>query len=145
MKVVRLVSLGLLLTACACAAPLDNPERFTGGAGSGDAAMGCASDVDVEAELLPMSCGSSVCHNDGEAPAAGLDLVTPGMQERLGAAISGESCGSIPILVPGDPGASLLFQKLGPDVPCGSLMPLGQPAFSASDLACVSAWIEDMQ
>ena len=52
---------------------------------------------------------------------------------------------SAPILVPGDPQASLLFQKLGPDVPCGSLMPLGQSALSDDDLACISAWIGDMQ
>ncbi len=124
----------------ACAAPLESPERFGVGPDAASA-FTCASAAEVEEELLPMRCGTSLCHAAGESAAAGLDLVSPDMQARLAAATSSEACGSVPLLVPGDADNSLLFQKLGASPPCGSPMPLAQAPLSADELACISNWI----
>ena len=127
--------------ALACAAPLDDPARFL----DGGAIPATSCDVDVESEILATRCAGSVCHSAGEQRAAGLDLVTPGLPERVkNVASASAECGGSMLVVPGDPGGSLLYQKIGEAPPCGSRMPLAQEPLSADDTECVRSWIQEM-
>ncbi|HEU5060941.1 MAG TPA: hypothetical protein VFU21_30630 [Kofleriaceae bacterium] len=127
--------------AFGCAAPLDDPGRFLDGGTSGTAS--CAGDV--ETDIFAARCGGSVCHSAEEQRAAGLDLVTPGVAERVANVASASAeCGGSMLVVPGDPGASLLYQKLGDSPPCGSRMPLAQEPLSDEDTECVQSWIQEM-
>lgn len=127
--------------AVACAAPLDDPARFLDG--GGDSVASC--NADTEGDILAVRCAGSVCHSAGEQKAAGLDLVSPGVAERVANVASASAeCGGSMLVVPGDPNGSLLYQKLGDAPPCGSQMPLAQEPLSDEDLDCVRSWIQEM-
>jgi hypothetical protein len=128
-------------SAVACAAPLDDPARFL----DGGTASTASCEVDVESEILATRCAGSVCHSATEQKAAGLDLVSPGVAERVAnIASASEECGGSMLVVPGDPGGSLLYQKLGEAPPCGSRMPLAQEPLSEDETDCVRGWIQEM-
>jgi len=126
----------LLLLAAAglvagCPGVLEDPDRFL----EAGTPFVCP---DIPAELFPKSCGGMICH-EGAAPAAGLDLVAPGLEDRV-VDKKGRDCPGIladPIL----PEASLLYKKLLPLPDCGSPMPLGRPAFTPEERDCVREWI----
>ena len=127
--------------AVACAAPLDDPARFLDGGTTSSASC----DIDVEGEILATRCAGSVCHSATDQKAAGLDLVSPGVAERVANIASASAdCGGNMLVVPGDPGGSLLYQKLGETPPCGSRMPLAQEPLSQDDMDCVRSWITEM-
>lgn len=127
--------------AFACAAPLDDPARFLDG---GDTSSASCS-ADVESEIFAVRCAGSVCHSAGEQRAAGLDLVSPGVAERVANVASASAeCGGNMLVVPGDASGSLLYQKLGDAPPCGSQMPLAQEPLSDEELECVRGWIQEM-
>ena len=128
-------------SAFACAAPLDDPARFLDGGTPSTASCG----VDVEADILAARCGGSVCHSAAEQKAAGLDLVSPDVAARVANVASASAdCGGSMLVVPGDPGGSLLYQKLGDAPPCGSQMPLAAEPLSDDDMECVRGWIQEM-
>lgn len=129
------------LAAPGCAAPLDDPARFL----DGGLASEVSCDMDVESEILATRCAGSVCHSAGEQRAAGLDLVSDGVAGRIANVASTSSgCGGNLLAVPGDPGASLMVQKIGESPPCGSRMPLAQEPLSDEEIDCVSGWIQEM-
>lgn len=146
-----LLAVALVFGVAACPGSLEDPGRFVDGgdvAADDDAGGGgegaCPEGTDVEADLMAARCGGSVCHG-AEAPAAGLDLVSPGIAERMiDVPSTQESCGGAILLVPGDPDASLLFEKLLPSPSCGAQMPLAQAAFDDGEIACVREWIAGM-
>jgi len=126
---------GSLALAClaACAAQLEDPERFI-------IAGECPDGVDVEADVLAVRCAGVVCHSPGDAPPGGVDLVSPGVAERV-VGVDSPGCDGEVLVVPGDPDASLLVRKLGSDPPCGSRMPLtGQ--LGPGEETCIRDWIE---
>ena len=104
----------------------------------------CASSTtELQRTLLAPRCGSSGCH-DAAHPTYGLDLVSPGLEARvIGAASIG--CTGERMVIPGDPERSQLYVKIAQASPeCGRRMPQGAPALSASQLACVAAWIRGL-
>jgi hypothetical protein len=136
-----MVAAALAASGLACAAPLDDPARFLDGGVESEGS--CA--IDVESDLLAVKCAGSVCHSAGDQKAAGLDLVSPGVAERVANVASESSaCGGNMLVVPGDPSASLLYQKVASEPPCGSRMPLGQDPLSGDDIGCVASWIQEM-
>jgi hypothetical protein len=94
-------------------------------------------------ELLFPNCAGGICHGGG---AGSLDLST--RDAAYGALVSvaamGPQCGSSGArrVVPGDPDASLMYQKLLPNPPCGARMP-GVGALTDDDIERIGAWIED--
>jgi len=128
--------------AFACAAPLDDPARFLDGGSTSQAYC----EVDPEADILAVKCAGSVCHSATDQKAAGLDLVSPGVADRVrNIASASAECGGSMLVVPGDPTASLLFKKVSMDTPpCGSRMPLAQEPLSEEDIGCVASWIQEM-
>lgn len=123
-----LVVLGPLALA-GCPPSLEDPERFQ---------TGCPAGFSVEAFFLAQ-CTASACHKSGPTAAAGLDLASADPFDRMYGTTSA-ACGQ-PLISPEGPGQSLLIAKLEGTTPCGGRMPLGGTPLTASQLACVEAWI----
>jgi hypothetical protein len=130
----RWIALASLL-AIACAAPLEDPDRFTG-------AGECPEDTDVETDVFAIRCAGSICHSPGDEPAGGLDLVSAGVAERI-TGVESPNCAGEVLAVPGDPDASLIIRKLSASPPCGDRMPLVGD-LSPAEAACISDFIEDL-
>ena len=124
--------LAAALAAAGCPGSLTDPSRFREGAEC----------PDVPAEIFATKCAAGPCHA-AYTPAAGLDLITPGVAERLvGEPAAGEECAGMGTLaVPDDPEASLLYLKLTGTPPCGAAMPLLAEPLSDKELSCVRDWI----
>jgi hypothetical protein len=117
--------------------------------------LGCASDdgktevgeddgnlaCDVP-KLFETRCAGDSCHGGGDSSAAGLDLISAGVEERVSGA-TGQSCGGI-VADPANPENSLLYEKIA-DVPeCGARMPLATEALSEDEITCVRDWISGL-
>ena len=99
---------------------------------------GCAAGLDA-LSILARRCGN--CHGE-RTPTKGLDLVTPGVANRLVGVRSG--CQARPFLDPA-PGApeSYFLEKLDRGVAgCGVQMPFGAPPLNADERACLQDWAE---
>jgi hypothetical protein len=97
----------------------------------------------VQAQILQPTCGASACHG-GSAPALALDLVSPGLAQRL-VDVPANGCGDAVLIAPGDPAHSYLLQKLTPGAEtCGDPMPLVAAPLSNETLTCLQAWIAAM-
>lgn len=121
----------LAVALSGCPGHLDDPARFRADAGP----VGCP---DVPTEIFQARCGSAGCHGPTQ-PAAGLDLASPDVAARV-VGVGATGCPGYVLAVPENPPASLLVQKLGPEPPCGSRMPLGGTLDDAT-IACVRDWI----
>lgn len=148
--------LPLLLACLACACGEDEPAEpepyeagdlgadagGEGAVGDGTGGPGGSGSACTTAEvrtLLQASCGTAGCHGAG-SPAAELDLTVadPGSTLTDAPAVL---CNGAPLVVAGDPEASLLWEKVASDTPaCGSRMPLGS-VLPAADIDCIASWI----
>jgi len=116
------------LVAGGCAGELSNPARFAE----------CSPGY-VE-QLFQAKCGE--CH-DATEPDAALDLASPGVDVRVKGVQSVAMCEGRMIVEP--QGADhLLLEKLEANPSCGSRMPLGKPALSATEIECVTRWIDSL-
>lgn len=87
-------------------------------------------------------CNSTYCHGSISAGALALDGKADAYTNLVGAPVAGASCvdaGGVRV-VPGDPDASLLLDKLGATPSCGDPMPPGAMV-SAERIEQVRAWI----
>src|SRR5690606_35382353 len=122
----------LLLLAGAAAATFPSAS---GCKGRNDSLRNC----DVNA-LFQSSCDGSVCHGS-EAPRAGLDLVSPGVERRLFHVFGSDDSNNRKLVVPGHPEDSLLYIKVNEKEPfCGRRMPLDKK-LSDDELACLRHFI----
>lgn len=143
-RVVLLSTVGLFASACP-GGKLENAEEFAG-------------DCDA-LPIFAQSCQSSLCHEaeDGEAPSGVLDLVAPGVPERIynrpavsyGEVNDPENCpvdSPELLLDPSDVEKSLLLTKLLGTHSCGKAMPVPNPpkALSDSEIACVRSWLRGL-
>lgn len=130
-----LAALWLACLPTGCAPGLSEPERF--------ADAGCG---DVPTLLLAARCGSSECH-DAFEPAAGMDLVSGDVAERL-AGIDAVTCAGRRRIDPHDPGGSFVLERVSEEPECNGeaieQMPLGGPPLSARERACLAAWVEEV-
>lgn len=90
-------------------------------------------------ELMQAKCATAGCHG-ATAPAAGLDLVTPGIIERYAGKAGAGACGIYEMIDLADPSQSLLYIKVT-DQTCGSRMPYAGP-LSQEEQDCILTWIE---
>ena len=121
----------LLLLGAACAGNLVDPARFE------DEAAGTCTRA-VERTLLPTSCGAGGCHG-ASSPAGQLDLVSPGVAQRLLNVKS--TCQDKPLV---GAGGSYLLEKLHPRPGCGTQMPLGG-ALTEAELGCLEQYVQGLQ
>ena len=127
------VASAVFATACGGGAGPTGPKADGGG---GD-------DCDVPA-LFARSCGSVACHNEADNnPAAGLDLISPGVGERL-ALVNAQDCFGV-YADPSDPTGSLLYTKVAGTSDCGTPMPLGDDPLTPAEVLCIRDWISGLQ
>jgi hypothetical protein len=92
--------------------------------------------------LFEVKCGNAICHSAGESTAAGLDLTSPGVEERL-VGQPGKSCAGT-LAEPADPEGSLLYMKVLDSPSCGARMPLNGEALSDDEKSCLRDWISGL-
>jgi hypothetical protein len=130
----------------------DAPAAANGGAGAAPTAVdaaslpapaaACPAGVDAIG-LIAKRCGG--CHGD-RAPTKGLDLVTPGLADRLVGIKS--TCPNRQLLdappagttAVGEPTGHFLDKLEGPVDGCGAQMPYGAPALTSSEFDCIVEW-----
>ena len=109
------------------------------------AALGCGTSPapqlsQLEREVFAKSCVFSACHK-GASPAGGLSLEPKSYGRLVGQAAAG-----VPgrqRVVPGDPGASYLIEKLESATPqAGARMPPTEP-LPTETIRQIRRWIED--
>ncbi len=133
--------LWVLALAGGCGAGrLQDPERFTNGAGGLDGG-GCT--LDVAALLASSTCSGGSCHSSA-ARSAGLDLQSADVLSRL---VNVDSTCAGTKLLSGATTGFFLEKLLQPSPQCngvqqGSRMPLGS-ALSAEQLTCIQEWAAD--
>jgi hypothetical protein len=108
----------------------------SGGSGSSpDASANC----DVPA-LLQDSCAGNGCHGGGATVAASLDLISPNVGQRISDLMALSSLD--PIVRPGRPEDSVLYDRVQEEPTTGARMPLGGPPFlSDTETSCIRDWI----
>jgi hypothetical protein len=87
-------------------------------------------------------CGGGICHSNGESTAAGLDLTSPGVEQRVSGA-AGTACAGV-LADPSDPEGSLLYTKVGDAPTCGTRMPLTGEPLTEDELSCMRDWISGL-
>jgi hypothetical protein len=92
--------------------------------------------------MFEQRCGNLACHGGGDSPAAGLDLVSPGVEDRVSGA-PGSSCDGV-LADPAAPESSLLYQRVLPEPTCGEPMPLDGEPLSEDELVCLRDWISGL-
>ena len=126
-----------------CPGSLENPERFTGGGGPG----GAGACPDIEAELFPQKCTDGTNCHTADFEAAGLDLETPGIGDRIvGAPATATGCMGMPMADPSDPTGSIIYNVLT-DESCSTFgqMPFGADPLSQAEIDCVEEWITTLE
>lgn len=139
--------LPLAALVSACPGSIDDPSRFSD-ATVLDATVAPDSTVApdalscpeyVERTLLPMTCATAYCHA-ATGPAAGLDLASPGVAQRVVGVRGSTSCRGVFLVDQARPEMSLMVTKLRSSPSCGGRMPLGRAALTAEQIECVRAW-----
>lgn len=93
--------------------------------------------------LFEQRCGGSTCHGGGESSASDLDLVSPGVEERVSGA-TGTNCSGI-LADSADPEGSLLYTKTSEETPtCGVRMPIAGEPLTEDELTCMRYWISGL-
>jgi hypothetical protein len=93
-------------------------------------------------KLFEHSCGGDICHSNGESTAAGLDLTSPGVEQRV-SGVAGSGCAGI-LADPANPEASLLYTKVADAPECGTRMPLTGEPLTEDEMSCMRDWISGL-
>jgi hypothetical protein len=93
-------------------------------------------------KLFEDHCGGGICHSDGESTAAGLDLTSPGVEQRV-SNVAGAGCMGI-LADPANPEGSLLYTKVSDAPTCGTRMPLNGDPLTEDQLSCMRDWISGL-
>lgn len=112
------------------------------GGAPGDAVVACP---DIP-KLFKATCTDAGCHGAAEHPLGNLDLASPDLASRLTDHTSDTAnCGGAKLIDSAEPENSLLYTQLFARPDCGLTMPLGKPAFTDQERACVLAWLEQQK
>jgi hypothetical protein len=88
--------------------------------------------------ILVPSCATKNCHNAADHT-SGVDLESGGIGKRLSGKMSA-AC-KAPLIDPGKPETSVLYNKLSDPPPCGSRMPLAKEELFPEDNEIIRLWI----
>ncbi len=119
-----------------CAGDLNDPDAFSG--------EPPVATKDAET-ILAESCGTTGCHDDSSQAQAGLDLVSPGVAQRVvGISAIAIGCTDQTLVVAGDPENSYLLDKILNEVTiCGLQMPI-VGALGQEEVDVIRDWIVDL-
>jgi hypothetical protein len=138
----RYLALGATLAALTQACPGTIPADFQ----RGPPRCTITEPANVPEMIIAPRCGQAAgCHNE-MSPAQGLDLVSPGVAQRLVGVTNMGGCRVRPLVMAEDrTGAGLLIDKLrGSVANCGAQMPSGGTAFTRQEVDCVRAWVAEI-
>jgi hypothetical protein len=93
-------------------------------------------------QMFQDRCAGSACHSNGDAAAGGLDLTSPGVEDRVSGATS-INCAGI-LADPSDPESSLLYTKVSETPDCGARMPLSAEPLNEDEMLCLREWISGL-
>jgi hypothetical protein len=133
----------LVLAACGAGSGegLDQNGQVPSSGGSGFGALAPTLDS-IQANVFSVSCAVSGCHRGGGAP-YGLQL-EPGLSAGNLINVPAPRNANLIRVVPGDPDASFLIQKLqGIDGLLGDRMPDGGPYLSTATVNVIRQWVQD--
>ena len=102
----------------------------------------CVPVVSFARDVQPIfrNCLSAACHEGADA-AGSFELVPErAYAELLARRARAGACGGQPLVVPGDPDASVLWRRIG-GAACGASMPLGSTPLPPGDVDAIRAWI----
>ena len=108
----------------------------------GDTTVSLANDVQL---IFTASCASNGCHDGNSRPGGGPGGGATSLDLRAGNALQSlldttTPCGDV--LVPGDPGSSILVGKLdGTELCMGSLMPKGNGSLTTAEIELIATWV----
>ena len=108
----------------------------------GDTTVSLANDVQL---IFTASCASNGCHDGNSRPGGGPGGGATSLDLRAGNALQSlldttTPCGDV--LVPGDPGSSILIGKLdGTELCMGSLMPKGNGSLTTAEVELIATWV----
>ncbi len=150
-RYVAISGVGLLL-ALSSGCPSGTGElgtpRPSDGADAGTFGPGGDCDIGALMALPENGCTNAGCH--GARFQGGLDLVSPGVAQRLAGALSQtDACNGQPLVDATNVDNSLLLRLIDPDrfaaAPCGAMMPLGRATgVSAKTLSCFEGWVTEL-
>ncbi len=127
---------GALILLSGCPGTLSNPGDFDGDGGTG---------IKDAETILADSCGTTGCHDDTSQAQAGLDLLSPGVENRVvDVNAIGLGCSDRILVVAGDPNSSYLLDKIY-NVPgiCGLQMPV-VGTLPQEEIDTLEQWIIDL-
>lgn len=96
----------------------------------------------IRTTIFETSCAWDTCHGGNDA-AWGLRLIDDDQRVADGlVGVSAGSCKGWKLVVPGDPEASFLYNKIASREPaCGERMPRGVEPLPPEALGCIRGWI----
>jgi hypothetical protein len=97
---------------------------------------------EISQNILMPKCGNSACHGL-PSPQAGLDLVSPGVRDRLLRELARSKpsgCDGRPLITPDLAGGVFLAKITG--IACGNQMPTTKAPLSAMEIRCIMDWIK---
>ncbi|MGE0791235.1 MAG: hypothetical protein AB7S26_36515 [Sandaracinaceae bacterium] len=123
----------LVALGTGCAPGLDDPDRFRN--------IDC--NYDVPRDLLAVRCGRSDCHS-ALNPAAGMDLVSGGVEERL-AGVEATTCPGHSRIDTADPDSSFILERISEEPDCDGAeitrMPADGTPLSEDEVMCLTQWL----
>jgi hypothetical protein len=120
---------------------VDLGPQDAGGTDMATADPRCPDFVDLQTEFIAPTCGTAFCH-DSDIPIAGLDLVSPGVAERVvDEPDRSENC---TLVDSADIANSLMILSLEDAPPCSLRMPFGGQPLPDDEKACVEVWVEQL-
>ena len=140
-RTVPILSSLFLVFALACS---DGGDPVSPGDGDGGGGGGDTTAVTFAADILPIftaSCASVGCHAS-QTQSGGLALDGANAYGDLVGVTSANYAPGVRV-TPGDPDASVLYQKLLGDQSVGARMPLGGSPLAAGVIEKVREWIEE--
>jgi hypothetical protein len=117
----------------------------TAAGGSGTAMGGSASGGGCDGYAgLMAHCSGGGCHGSGSG-VSGFAESEDVAKTFIGKEGVTQCAGKGALLNPDNAASSMVVLKIKGSAPCGSPMPLGQPALADSDIQCVEDWISGLQ
>lgn len=100
--------------------------------------FGCDNPATAFEAIVKPSCATSGCHSAPQA-ASDLDFSSPEVARRV-LSTSSRHCKD-QVLLNDDAIGGFIFDKLDDAPACGARMPLGGPALTAKERACLHSWL----
>jgi hypothetical protein len=95
-------------------------------------------------KLFSAKCSGSVCHSTDDPD--DLNLVDPGVADRLVGVSASDKCSDRMLVEAGNPEGSFLYQKVTQKDPaCGNGMPPDGTTLTAKEISCIKDYILDAQ